>query len=189
MQKNALAKSLSTWASRSLAVGGEHCIELRPRFRIPGAGPVDLLSIRHVRNHFFVGLWDIRPGRLDERAVDAMSRRIHAFWAWYSELLEHVETQGFRSTHRVSVSGNLVGRTVARSRLLDLISHWSGVLCFWTWKRTESGGIDVSPFFGDAPALGAGRAQLKWLLHHLPWQDMAAAAEAPADAVRSVKNS
>ena len=105
MLKNALAKSLSTWASRSLAVGGEHCLELRPRFRIPGAGPVDLISIRHVRNHFFVGLWDIQPGFLDERAIDAMSRRIYAFWAWYSELLEHVETQGFRSTHRVSVIG------------------------------------------------------------------------------------
>src|SRR5690349_13067280 len=103
MLKNALAKSFSTWAARSLAVGGEHCLELRPRFRIPGAGPVDLLSIRHVRNRFYVGLWEVRAGRLGERDVDAMSRRIHAFQAWYSELVEHVETQGFRASHRVSV--------------------------------------------------------------------------------------
>jgi hypothetical protein len=180
MLKNALAKSLSTWASRSLAIGGEHCVEIRPRFRIPGAGPVDVLSIRHVRNHFTVGLWDILPGRIDERAVAAMSRRMLAFQACYLELVEHVETQGFRSTHRVSICGNLVGRSVGRGRLLDLISHWSGVLCFWTWKQTPGSALEVTPYYGKAPALRSGRAQLKGLLHHLPWQDMAAVEEPDA---------
>jgi hypothetical protein len=181
MLKNALAKSLSTWAARSLAIGGEHCLELRPRFRIPGAGPVDLLSIRHVRNHFTVGLWDIRPGPVDERNVDAMSRRIHAFQAWYSELVEHVETKGFRSNHRVSVCGNLVASSVRRSPLINLISHWSGALCFWTWTPTPTGAIDVTPFVGKAPALAAGRSKIKGLLHHLPWQDMGAGEEAETD--------
>jgi hypothetical protein len=178
MLKNALAKSLSIWAARSLAVGGEHCLELRPRFRIPGAGPVDLLSIRHVRNHFYVGLWDVRPGRLGERDVDAMSRRIHAFQAWYWEFVEHVETQGFRSTHRVSVCGNLVGRSVASCPMIDLVSHWSGAFCFWIWKKSSPSSIELSPFIGKAPALAPKRAQLKGLLHHLPWQDMAAGEEA-----------
>ena len=187
MPKNALAKSLSTWAARSLAVGGEHCLELRPHFRIPGTGPVDLLSIRHVRHQFFVGLWTIRPGRLDERDLDAMSRRIHAFRAWYSELLEHVETQGFRSNHQVSVCGNLVGRSVAPSPLVELVSNWSGTMCFWTWKRGPESSLEVTPFTGRAPALGARRASLKRLLHHLPWRDMAAGEETETDPVRSAK--
>ncbi len=181
MLKNALAKSLSSWAARSMAVGGEHCLELRPRFRIPGAGAVDLLSIRHVRNHFGIGLWEIRPGRLDERDLDAMTRRIHAFQAWYSELVEHVETQGFRSSHRVSVYGNLVGRSVSRGPLINLLSHWSGAICFWIWKQTSASAVELTPFTGKAPALGAKRMQLKGLLHHLPWQDMAAGEETEAD--------
>jgi hypothetical protein len=187
MLKNALSKSLSAWASRALAVGGEHCLELRPGFRIPGAGPVDLLSIRHIRNHFSVGLWTIRPGRLDERDLDAMSRRILAFQAWYSELLEHVETQGFRSTHRVSVCGNMVGRSVAPGPLVDLLSTWSGAMCFWTWKRGSASTLEVTPFIGRAPALGARRVSLKRLLHHLPWQDLAAGEESETDPVRSAK--
>jgi hypothetical protein len=186
MLKNALAKSLSTWAARSLAIGGEHCLELRPRFRIPGAGPVDLLSVRHVRNHFFVGLWDIRPGRLDERAIDAMSRRIHAFTAWYSELAEHAETQGFRPKHRISVSGNLVGRSCPRSPLVDLISTAGGALCFWTWHQWEAA-FEITPFYGTSRAPAARRARLKSLLPHLPWQDMSAGEGAEADAVRSGK--
>ena len=56
MTKNALVKSLSGWAGKALAIGGEHCFELRPRFRIPGAGIVDLLSLRHTRDLFVVGL-------------------------------------------------------------------------------------------------------------------------------------
>jgi hypothetical protein len=92
-----------------------------------------------------------------------------------------VETQGFRSSHRVSVCGNLVGLSVGRSPLINLISHWSGALCFWTWKQTSASEIELIPFTGKAPALGAKRAQLKGLLHHLPWQDMAAGEEAEAD--------
>jgi hypothetical protein len=187
MRKIALVSALHRWAARALAVGGEHCVELRPRFRIPGAGPVDLLSVRHVQDHFVVGLWSIQEGPLDEREIDAMARRLHAFEAWYCELMEHAETQGFRSAHRLSVCGNLVGRSVSRSRLVDLLSNCGGALCFWTWRPSTSGGLEISPFYGKAPALAAGRSQLKNLLHHLTWADMEDVQEAPAHAVRDPK--
>src|SRR5437868_5620268 len=173
MLKRALVKLLSTWAERSLAVGGEHCIDLRPRFRIPGAGVVDLLSVRHARDQFMVGLWAIQDGPIDQESVDAMTRRIHAFEGWYAELTEHAETQGFRSAHRISVCGNLMGRSVVRGPLIDLLSNWRGALCFWAGKRTAAGALSPSPFYGKAPSLVAGRAQLKALLHHLPWRDLA----------------
>lgn len=171
--KNALVASLHTWAKRSLAVGGEHCIDLRPQFRIPGAGPVDLLSVRHTRDHFVVGLWAIQSGPLRIRAVDEMTRRLHAFEAWYGELMEHAETQGFRSAHRISVCGHLVAPAIQHSRLVDLLSHWSGSLCFWTWDRSRARGFEVSPYYGRTPALAEGRTQLKSLLPHLPWTDLA----------------
>src|SRR5262245_44498525 len=121
MRRIALVPALHTWAARALAVGGEHCVDLRPRFRVPGAGAADLLTLRHVRDQFVVGLWSIHDGPLQDGAIDAMTRRIHAFEAWYCELMEHAETQGFRSAHRISVCGNLVARSVPRSRLVDLL--------------------------------------------------------------------
>jgi hypothetical protein len=187
MRKNALVSELCDWAGLALAVGGEHCVDLRPRFRIPGAGLVDLLTVRHVREHFVVGLWSIQDRPLRENDVDAMTRRLHAFEAWYCELMEHAETQGFRSSHRISVCGNLVYRSVPQSRLLDLLSNWGGALCFWTWRRSNAAGLEVSPFTGKAPALAAGRSQLKSLLNHLPWTDLADEEEAPAPVVRSSK--
>jgi len=187
MRKTALVSALGTWAGRALAVGGEHCVDVRPRFPIPGAGLVDLLTVRHVRDHFVVGLWSIQEGPLEERALDAMTRRIHAFEAWYCELMEHAETQGFRSAHRVSVCGNLVTRSVPHSRLVDLLSNWGGALCFWTWKPAAPAGLELSPFYGKAPALAAGRSQLKSLLNHLSWADVAEEGEAPAPAVRGAK--
>ena len=185
--KNALVTSLHSWAERSLAVGGEHCVDLRPRFRIPGAGSVDLLTIRHVRDHFVVGLWSIQAGRLREPAMDAMTRRLHAFEAWYCELVEHAETQGFRSSHRIHVCGNLVAPSVEPSPLVDLLSNWGGALCFWTWKRSASGGLELSPFYGKPPALASGRAQLKGLLHHLPWRDMSETGEPEVPALRGAR--
>jgi hypothetical protein len=171
MTKNVLVKSLARWAGKALAVGGEHCFELRSRFRIPGAGVVDLLSLRHTRDHFIVGLWGIQAGAIEEASIDAMTRRIHAFQAWYSELQEHAELQGFSSAHRISVCGNLVGSAVRRSPLVDLLSNWGSGLHFWTWKATARGALEVSPCYGRPPALAPARAQLKGLLHHLPWQD------------------
>jgi hypothetical protein len=176
--RNALVRSLSRWADRSLAVGGEHCLELRPRFRIPGAGSVDLLSVRHVRDQFVVGLWAIQAVPLGERAVDGMTRRIHAFEALYGELLEHAETLGFRPAHRVCVCGHLVGPSVRRNGLIDLLSNWGGSICFWTWKKSAAGTFELAPYYGKAPALEAGRRQLKGLLSHLPWKDVSDAEEA-----------
>jgi hypothetical protein len=101
MTKTALVKSLCAWAGAALRHGGEHCVEIRPRFRIPGAGTVDLLTLRHTRtasagrtDHFVVGLWSVDSAAVKDAALDALSRRMHAFEAWYSELLEHAETRG-----------------------------------------------------------------------------------------------
>ncbi len=187
MRKNALVAALHGWAGRALAVGGEHCVDLRRHFRIPGAGHADLLTVRHVRNQFVVGLWSIQDGPLSDRAVDGMTRRLHAFEAWYCELMEHAETQGFRSSHRISVCGNLVGRAIPRSRLVDLLSNWGDALCFWTWRPSEAGGIDLVPYYGKAPALSAGRSQLKSLLSHLPWTDLAEIEEPEPQALPGAK--
>lgn len=173
MSKTALASALARWARSSLALGGEHCLEQRSRFRIPGAGLVDLLTVRHLRpSEFKVGLWSIDPGAVDDRAVDAMSRRLHAFEGWYSELREHAETQGFGPAHRITVCGNVVGRSVGRSPLIDLLSAWGCAVSFWTWKRSGAG-IDVMPYLGRGRALASARTQLKALLPHLPWRDTA----------------
>lgn len=173
MTKSVLAKALSRWAGTSLALGGEHCLQHRSRLRIPGAGLVDLLTVRHLQpSEFKVSLWAIDPGEVDDRAVDAMSRKLHAFEAWYAELLEHAETQGFSPIHRITVCGNLVGRSVRRSPLVGLLSAWGCSLSFWTWKRTGSA-IDVLPYLGKGPALSSARSQLKTLLPHLPWRDTA----------------
>jgi hypothetical protein len=170
MMKVALRKSLHTWAETALRDGRETSFALRTRFRIPGAGPVDLLTVRQSADRFAVGLWSIDPGALGDAAVDAMMRRLHAFEAWYSELREHAETQGFRPAHRIRVCGNLVGRSIRTSPLVNLLSNWGCAICFWTWKRAGSG-IDVEPYYGKGPALSSPRAQLKGLLHRLRWED------------------
>jgi hypothetical protein len=173
MSKTVLAKALSRWAQSSLTLGGEHCLQHRQRFRIPGAGVVDLLTVRHLRPaEFKVNLWSIVPGEVDDRAIDAMSRRLHAFEGWYSELLEHAETQGFSPAHRITVCGNVVGRSVRRSPFVDLLSAWGCSLSFWTWKGTGSA-FEVLPYLGKAPTLTSARTQLKALLPHLRWRDTA----------------
>lgn len=181
MTKAALVKSLSAWAGTALAPGGEHCFQRRPSFRIPGAGPVDLLTVRHTvppaagaPPSFAVGLWMIEDRAVEERDLDGMTRRFHAFKASYFEFLEHAETQGFSPLHRITVTGHLVGRSVRRSPLIDLLSHWGPTLCFWTW-RWAGGGMDVTPWYAKAPPMSGARAQLKALLPHLPWKDSGAA--------------
>ena len=172
MSKNALGTALSAWAADALRDERDHCFELRPRFRIPGAGTVDLLTVRHAANRFSVGLWTIRGGAVGDGGVDAMMRRLHAFEAWYSELREHAETQGFSPSHRIRVCGNLVGRSIRRSPLVDLLSNWGCSICFWTWRRSSKG-LEITPYYSRPPALGAARAELKGMLPHLPWQDTA----------------
>jgi hypothetical protein len=176
MTKSALVKSLSAWAGAALRFGGEHCVETRPRFRIPGAGEVDLLTLRHSRpaagqaDHFVVSLWSLESAAVEDAALDALTRRMQAFQAWYSELLEHAETQGFSSGHRLSVCGNVVGRSIRRSPLVDLLSNWGCGIYFWTWKPAP-GGIGLTPYYGKGSGLSSARGRLKGLLHHLPWQD------------------
>jgi len=179
MSGTTLAKALADWIASTLNEPGnpgrEHCFDLRPRFRIPGAGRVDLLTLRHDRGapeRFRIDLWTIQPRTIEQRDADAMLRRIHAFEAWYSELAEHAERQGFSPNHRLSVCGNLVGPAVRRSPLIDLLSHWGSAFFFWTWKR-DGADFDVQPAYGPAPALRAFRGQLKGLLDHLPWKDTA----------------
>jgi len=179
MSGNTLAKSLAGWVGSTLnapgSPGREHCFQIRPQFRIPGAGRVDLLTVRHEiggPDRFRVDLWCIVARGLLEKDVDAMMRRLHAFEAWYAELIEHAEMQGFSPVHRISVRGNLVGSAVRRSPLVDLLSHWGSSLFFWTWKRADAG-IEVEPAYDRAPALRAARLQLRGLLDHLPWEDCA----------------
>jgi hypothetical protein len=47
--------------------------------------------------------------------------------------------------------------------------------------------LELAPFYGRPPALRGGRKQLKGLLSHLPWQDMAETEEAEAAAARAAK--
>ncbi|HZE96389.1 MAG TPA: hypothetical protein VE981_05155 [Planctomycetota bacterium] len=178
-----LSKGLAAWVESTLNSSGDsaaqHCFELRPRFRIPGSGRVDLLSVRHEKgtpDHFRVDLWTIVPGAVVEKDVDAMTRSAFAFQAWYAELMEHAETQGFTRGHLLSVRGNLVGASVRRSPLIDLLSHWGSGMFFWTWTRAGDG-IEVIPAYDKAPALGAARAQLKALLPHLSWRDVSESGE------------
>jgi len=179
MSGTALAKALGDWIESTLNEPGnpgrEHCFELTPRFRIPGAGRVDLLTLRHDRgspDRFRVDLWNIHPRTIEQRDVDGMMRRIHAFEAWYSELTEHAARQGFAPNHRLSVCGNLVAPSIRRSPLISVLSHWGSAFFFWSWTR-RGAGIDVQPAYGPSPALGALRGQLKGLLDHLPWKDTA----------------
>jgi len=177
MTDRALAQALAGWVGSTLnapgSSGREHCFQIRPQIRIPGAGRVDLLSIRHETgsfDHFRVDLWTIHPRTVGEREVDAMMRCLQAFQAWYAELIEHAETQGFRPGHQVSVRGNLVGKSVCRSGFVDLLSHWGSSIFFWTWTRAATG-LDLLPAYDRAPSLKSARTQLKSLLDHLPWED------------------
>jgi hypothetical protein len=177
MSGNPLAQSLATWIETTLngpgEPGAEHCFEARPRFRIPGAGSVDLLTCRHDKGHpdrFRVDLWTILRRPLAESDADPMLRRLHAFQAWYVDLVEAAETQGFSPDHRVSLRGNLVGTGLRKSPLIELLSHSGSSLLFWEWKRAR-GVFDVRPAYGRTPSLAAARTKLKDLLDHLPWHD------------------
>ena len=179
MSNSALVSSLAAWVRQALALGREHCVDVRPGVRIPGAGPVDLVAVRHEADRFGVGLWSITAREAGDADVDLMTRRIHAFEAWYSELLERAEFQGFSPGHRLFVSGNIVAPTVRRSPLVDLLSTRGSSITFWTWGRGRVG-FEVAPFYGKCPALGSSRTQIKDLLPHLPWEDRAAAERTPS---------
>jgi len=178
-----LSKSLATWIETTLNAPGdpgpEHCFELRPRFRIPGAGSVDLLTCRHDKgrpDRFRVDLWTILARPIGEADVDPVLRRIHAFKAWYCDLVEAAETQGFSPDHRVSLCGNLVGTALGRGPLIELLAQSGSSLSFWEWKRAR-GVFTARPAYGPPPALGAARTKLKGLMDHLPWHDAAERAE------------
>jgi hypothetical protein len=191
MSGNTLVKCLAGWVGSTLCGPGnrgrEHCFQIRSQVRIPGAGRVDLLTLRHETggpDRFRVDLWNILPGHVGERDVDAMMRRTTAFQAWYAELIEHAETQGFSPGHRVSVHGNLVGRSVCRSRFVGLLSNWGSSIFFWTWRRAGSG-VEIVPAYDRAPALKSARETLKGLLNHLPWKDTGEWEESGVQAVRA----
>ena len=78
MSSTTLTKSLERWVGSTLnapdSPGREHCFQVRPLFRIPGAGRVDLLTVRHESggfDRFRVDLWNIVPRPLGEKDVDA----------------------------------------------------------------------------------------------------------------------
>lgn len=190
MGEISLDKSLAAWIEATLNdpgdSGREHCFELRRRFRVPGAGKVDVLTVRHesgATDLFRVDLWTIVPRRIEEKDVDALMRRLHAFQAWTAELIEHAETQGFSPRHRIRLRGNLVGRSVRRSPFVDLLSHWGSSVFFWTWTRAGAG-LDVQPAYGRAPSPKSARLQLKGLLDHLPWSDSVDPVPQPSRATR-----
>ena len=178
MSKSVLVSSLSAWVRDALTHGREHCVEVHRGVRIPGAGRVDLVTVRHEADRFAVGLWTISAREAGDPEIDAMSRRLHAFEAWYAELVERAEFQGFSPSHRVFVSGHIVAPRVRRSPLVDLLSTRGSSITFWTWTRTRSA-FEVAPFYGKYPAFGSSRTQMKDLLSHLAWEDGATAERIP----------
>jgi hypothetical protein len=179
VSNSVLVSSLAGWVRQALTLGREHCIDVRRHVRIPGAGRVDLLTVRHEADRFGVGLWTITDREGGDGDIDAMTRRIHAFEAWYSELLERAEFQGFSPGHRIFVSGNIVAPTVRRTPLVDLLSTRGSSITFWTWGRSAAG-FEVAPFYGKCPALASPRTQIKDLLPHLPWEDRTATERTPS---------
>ncbi len=191
MSRITLAQSLAGWVGSTLGAPGhpgrDHCFQIRPQFRIPGAGKVDLLTLRHESGgpeHFRIDLWTILPGAVREKDVDGMLRRLQAFGAWYADLVEHAETQGFRPAHELSIRGNLAGRTVLRSPLVDLLSGGGSSIFLWSWTRTAAG-IDLLPAYDRTSPLRAARIQLKALLDHLPWEDRSEEPERAAEPTRA----
>lgn len=179
MSGNILAKDLETWVGSTLNAPGntgrEHCFQVRPRFRIPGAGLVDLLTIRHetgTPDRFRLDFWNILPRAVGDRDVDAMMRRLTAFQAWYAELTEQAETQGFSAGHRILICGNLAGKSVSRSPYVDLLSHWGSTIFFWSWSKSGAG-LELTPAYHRPPALRSARTQLRSILDHLRWEDSA----------------
>jgi hypothetical protein len=177
MSGTGLSKALAAWVETTLRAptsnGREHCFQIRPHFRIPGAGRVDLLTLRHDRGtpeRIRIDFWNIVPRTVSERDVDAMMRRVHAFQAWYAELIEHAETQGFSAGHQICIRGNLAGKSVCRTPFVDLLSHWGSTIFFWTWSKSRAG-LDLVPAYDRPPALKSARTQLKSLLDHLRWDD------------------
>jgi hypothetical protein len=165
-----LRSSLSAWVRKVLTHDREHCVDIRRRVHIPGAGPVDLVAVRHEADRFAVGLWSIVRGTAVDADLDAMTRRIHSFEAWYSELRERAEVQGFTPTHHLTICGNIVARAVRRSPLVDLLSTRGSSIYLWTWARSR-GKFDVAPFYGRCPGFGSSKTQIRDLLTHLTWED------------------
>jgi hypothetical protein len=166
LKKNALVTALAAWAPAALSPE----LDVRRRIRIPGAGPVDLMTVRQTADQFAVGLWLIEPGQIRDSEIDAMLRRLHAFDAWYADLVENAEILGFRARHGITVTGNLVGCGIRRSSLADLLTNRGSTVRFWTWRRSGAG-IEVAPFCGTGSALAASRSRLKDLLPRLSWED------------------
>ena len=189
MRKTELVAALAAWAPAALSSGREHRLDLHRRVRIPGVGPVDLMTVRQAADEFAIGLWLIEPGEVRDTSIDAMTRRLHAFDAWYADLVENAEIQGFRPHHGLTVTGNLVGRAVRRGPLVDLLSNRGSAIRFWTWRRAGRR-IEVAPFCGTSRALASSRARLKGLLPRLSWEDAvdegAARSSRPAARPRSL---
>jgi len=158
-----------------------HCFTVRKDVRIPESGLVDAVSVGHrppaadgEPDVFSICLWQLEPVAVDVPAIDRMSRHLHAFGAWYSELLEAAQCRGFASRHRVLLRGNLVGASVLPDPMIDLLSHWGREISFWTYARTGER-IEVEPYYGTARSLRPARRRLTELLDHLKWRDLEAA--------------
>lgn len=177
MRKTDLEAALAAWAPAALSLGRQDRVDVRRRVRIPGVGPVDLMTVRQAADEFAIGLWLIQPGEIRASSIDAITRRLHAFDAWYADLVEKAEIQGFRPNHGLTVAGNLVGHAVRRGPLVDLLSNRGSAVRFWTWRRSGQG-IEVAPFCGTSRALASSRGGLKGLLPRLTWEDAVIEGEA-----------
>lgn len=157
-----------------------HCFIVRKEVRIPESGPIDAVSVGHRppaadggSDLFTVCLWQLEPEVVDLPAIDRLSRHLHAFGAWYSELLEAAQCRGFSSRHRVVLRGHLVGASVRPDPLIDLLSHWGRDLSLWTYARAGDR-LDIEPYTGTARSLRPARRRLTDLLDHLRWRDLEA---------------
>jgi len=173
---------LSEWIERDYHHPGStsnlHCLRVLQNVSLPDGSEVSAISVRHQTPRssngpdlFVAELWNLHDRPIRPVDIKDMCLALATFRAWYSQILEEAELAGLRRRHRFSVHGNLIGRSVNATDIIDLLSHHGGEVAFWTY-RDSSGRTEFAPYCGEE-GLDA-KSKLAEMLDHLAW-------EAPAD--------
>lgn len=154
-----------------------HCFRVYRDVALPGGETLTAVSIWHqiplvpqLPELYFVELWHLQEDPVDEDSVGSMCGILAMFRAWYAAILEKEEFRGRRSRHRFNLHGNVIGRSVVPSRVIDLLSYHGNDVAFWTYRESE-GRTEFSPH----GALGTREpnSPLSRMLGHLAWEEPA----------------